>query len=470
MTEIPQIELALKVVILVSVLLGFVAIGLFKKIRALSKDKTKLEEQFKDVIDIEKECEAVRNQLQEDKENLLSEQKTLENAISKTKSDYSEKKSIYDKLVRQVAIYNDEIQLVELGFYEPQFPFDSSERYKQAIKECKDEQKVFARCKTKYGAIHCYKEWTVEGSRAEGRKMTNRSIRLTARAFNNECDAAIANCRWNNVNKMAERIKKAFDVINDLNEPNVIVISQKYLNLKIKELYLTYEYHDKKQKEKEEQAEIRAQMREEAKREAELNKAQEEAAKEEKRYSKALEKARAEAKTASGVKLAVLEEQITQLQQELGEAEAKKERAKSMAEQTRQGHVYIISNIGSFGDHVYKIGMTRRLEPMDRVKELGDASVPFTFDVHAMIHTDDAPALEKALHAKFDSKRLNLVNRRKEFFNVTLGEIKDVVYDHLDDVDFVETAVARDYVESVAIRAKETVINDEFEFEFAESI
>lgn len=124
-----------------------------------------------------------------------------------------------------------------------------------------------------------------------------------------------------------------------------------------------------------------------------------------------------------------------------------------MAEQTKQGHVYIISNIGSFGENVYKIGMTRRLEPNDRVSELGSASVPFVFDIHAMIHTNNAPELEKRLHDRFDNYRLNMKNKRKEFFNVELSEIKKAVTEYTSlDIEFIETAVAQDYYESQAIK------------------
>ena len=147
-----------------------------------------------------------------------------------------------------------------------------------------------------------------------------------------------------------------------------------------------------------------------------------------------------------------MEQRIAILEQQLAEAEAKEERAKSMAEQTRKGHVYVISNIGSFGEDVYKIGLTRRLEPMDRVKELGDASVPFPFDVHAMIYTDDAPALETALHREFHSQRVNAVNIRKEFFSVDLEEIKDAVEKIAGvDAEFKMTALAEDYYESLRL-------------------
>ncbi len=115
----------------------------------------------------------------------------------------------------------------------------------------------------------------------------------------------------------------------------------------------------------------------------------------------------------------------------------------------RAGYVYIISNIGSFGENVYKIGMTRRLDPMERVDELGDASVPFKFDVHAMIFSDDAPALETALHHAFANKKVNMINGRREFFYVTIDEIEEVVKANYDkSVEFMRVPQAEQYRES----------------------
>jgi len=213
---------------------------------------------------------------------------------------------------------------------------------------------------------------------------------------------------------------------------------------------LTHEYKEKKQQEKEEQAEIRRQMREEAKLEEEM----EQAIKEESKYQQLLEKAKLETEKVTGVKLDKLQEKIKSLSEELKQAHEKSERAKSMAEQTKSGHVYVISNIGSFGENVYKIGMTRRLDPNDRVKELGDASVPFVFDIHAMIYSENAPELENRLHKLFDPRRLNLVNTRKEFFNVTLDIIKNEVASLHPEAEFIETAEARQFRETKAIRAQ----------------
>lgn len=452
------------------------------------EEVAKYREKYAKVIDLEAECEQIKKQLESDKKEIEDkERQTLreielkrdevvanrqleEQQIEDLKSDYKTKKATYDSLTHQIAIFSEDIELIELGFYEPKFDFDASEVFKEEIIKCKEVQKVLLKINSASGAIYCSREWTVNGSRSEGKKMTHKSIRLTARAFNNECEAAIANCTWKNVTKMEERIKKAFAAINKLNEPNAIHITEFYLIEKLKELQLTYEYREKKQREKEEQAEIKAQMREEAKVEAEIKKAEEEAIKEEKRYHKALEAARKELEKASDELKAELEKQIVHLQANLEEAEKKHQRAQSMAEQTKQGHVYIISNIGSFGDDVYKIGMTRRLEPMDRVRELGDASVPFTFDVHAMIHTDDAPMLEKKLHDRFDSQRLNMINRRKEFFGVSLEEIKCAVNDFTgQSVEFIETAVAQDYYETQAMNKQRLVREGKLNQELSQS-
>ena len=373
------------------------------------------------------------------------EKEKIDKTITDLKQSYKEKKIIFDKLLKQVAIYDEEIELAELGFYKTHFDFDTSEKYKEEITKVKSLQKEMISEKT---AIYATTEWTVEGSKAKGRTMSNRGIRLTARAFNNECDSATSNVAWNNIERMEQRIIKAFEAINKLNESNHIVIEYDYLELKIKELKLTHEYKEKKHDEKEEQAEIRRQMREEAKLQQEAEKAQ----KDEEKYQKLLDKAKDEAEKASGEKLNKLQESIKSLNLDLEEAHAKNERAKSMAQQTKSGHVYVISNIGSFGEDVYKIGMTRRLEPLDRVKELGDASVPFIFDVHAMIYSDDAPALENSLHKLFDSQRVNLVNSRKEFFKVTLEEIEIQAKKTSNNVEFIKTAEAKDYTESKAIR------------------
>jgi hypothetical protein len=199
---------------------------------------------------------------------------------------------------------------------------------------------------------------------------------------------------------------------------------------------------------------IQEELREEEKAKREFEQAQKEAEKEEVNYQKALNKARKEIELVTGEKQEELRAQIEKLEQELKEAQEKKERALSMAQQTKRGHVYIISNIGSFGENVYKIGMTRRLEPEDRVRELGDASVPFQFDIHAMIYSDEAPTLEHELHKAFTNKKVNMLNYRKEFFNVTLDEIEQQVRQIGLNAEFSRLPEAMEYRETLAILDK----------------
>ncbi len=192
-------------------------------------------------------------------------------------------------------------------------------------------------------------------------------------------------------------------------------------------------------------------MREEERVRREIEKAQADAEKEERQYEAALARARRELKESGDQKRAELEEKIAKLQERLDGAHTAKERAVSRAQMTKSGHVYIVSNIGSFGENVYKIGLTRRLEPADRIRELGDASVPFPFDVHAMIFSEDAPELEQTLHRAFDDRRVNLVNTRKEFFAVSLSEIESAAQEH-GTVEFTLAAEAEEYRKTQALR------------------
>lgn len=211
---------------------------------------------------------------------------------------------------------------------------------------------------------------------------------------------------------------------------------------------LVYEYKAKIQEEKEIQAELRRQEREEE----QLKKEAERALKEEQKLQELLNKVQQKVLHATGDELEKLQTEILQLGNELREIQREHDRVKAMAQQTKLGYVYVISNIGSFGKDVYKIGMTRRLDPMDRVRELGDASVPFYFDVHAMIFSEDAPALEAQIQRVFADRRLNLVNYRKEFFNVTLDEIKEVVSEFNNKVEFIDEVEAKEYTETLRVR------------------
>ena len=343
--------------------------------------------------------------------------------------------------------YSAEENIVACGHYKPAYDFSNSEEYKDAIDEVRERQRGMLKNDT---AATCAQTWKINGSEAEGKKATKRNLQLLLRAFNGECDAIVANVSWNNIDRMIDRIGAAFRAVNKLGESYQCSLSTVYCDLKMRELRLAFEYAVKRQKEKDEQREMRVRMRDEEKSRREMEDALKQSAADERSASLALEKARAEVSLASGDKEAALNDKIGQLEAQLAEALANKERALSRAQQTRSGHVYIISNIGSFGETVFKIGMTRRLDPYDRVDELGDASVPFDFDVHGMIYTDDAPEMESKLHQHFDNHRVNLVNERKEFFYSTIDEINFAVQRLGATVVLTKLAEAREYRETVA--------------------
>ncbi|EHV5554768.1 GIY-YIG nuclease family protein [Vibrio parahaemolyticus] len=206
---------------------------------------------------------------------------------------------------------------------------------------------------------------------------------------------------------------------------------------------------EKAQEVKEEQAELKRQMREEKQRQDELERRQREAKEEELRLAEQQRLIEEALLAAEGQYKEELERQRFELEQQIQDVHSQYERAKSMAQLTKQGHVYVISNVGSFGENVFKIGMTRRLEPIERVKELGDASVPFEFDIHAMISCDDAPALESALHNELDHFRVNKVNRRKEFFSVSIQTIIESVERNHGTVEYVVDPIALQYYQSL---------------------
>jgi hypothetical protein len=415
-----------------------------------SKDFKYNFERFKNVTNIDKEVKKVDNELRDRRnkfEKFLVECSKRENEL---KSSYSQKRTIFEKLIREINILEEHTEILSYGLYEPHFDFDTPERYKIEIQNTKEKQKEMIRSKK---AATCQQEWEVSGSKKEGKKMTDRTIKLMLRAFNNECDSAVLKVRWNNVLKMRERAAKAYEAINKLGEPVAIEISPKYLELKLAEISLTHEYQEKLQAQKEEQRKIREQMREEEKVRREVEKAIEDAIREETMYKKALEKARQEMESAQGDRLERLKEKMAILETQLKEAEEKGKRAQSMAEKTKSGHVYIISNIGSFGENVYKIGLTRRLEPEERVRELGDASVPFAFDIHGMVYSENAPELENKFHKHFSNKQVNLVNPRKEFFDISLGEIEECAKLNGISVEFTKLAEAKEYRETIAMKS-----------------
>lgn len=355
-----------------------------------------------------------------------------------------------EELMGDIDLYSRLDEYTSHGHFEmPQYLYETSTRFSEEIKEVRLQQKNMIKNKT---AITFPDSTVISNNKSFNSKILNGQVKLMLTAFNIECDLLIGKVSPSSFGRTLERMEKLANTLEKSAAALECGFDINYIELKFEECKLQYQYILKKQEEIAEQKLIKEQIREEQRAIKEFEKAIADAEKEEKMYRNLLDKAQQELSKATEKNRSEMEQRIAILEQQLAEAEAKEERAKSMAEQTRKGHVYVISNIGSFGEDVYKIGLTRRLEPMDRVKELGDASVPFPFDVHAMIYADDAPALEAALHREFNSKRVNAVNLRKEFFNVDLTSIQEAVEKIVGiEAEFKMTALAEDYYESLRL-------------------
>lgn len=420
------------------------------QIAALQEENEQLKElitpEMQDAIALQKRIQELESVLSSKSQEIDGLDATIQ---SKKQSVDSLDSTIASKH-NEIVTLDDELLVQECGLYEPIYSFANALGYKEKLTAIRAKQKELVKSKK---AVTGNPNWTVNGSKAQGKKMITDIQKLLLRAFNGECDELVGKVKYSNLAASINKINKSAETISKLGVTMGISLTTAYLNLKIQELQLAYEYQVKKQLEKEEIREARARAREEAKLQREIAEQRRKAEKEENHYERAL----------SDLKKQLLnspeDPDLLEKKKQLEETLAKIE--KSLADldyreaNQRAGYVYIISNIGAFGKNVYKIGMTRRLDPQDRVDELGDASVPFKFDVHAMIFSDDAPALETALHRAFEDKKVNMVNTRREFFNVTLDEIKQVVKNNFDKtVEFVDVADAEQYRISQKMRAQ----------------
>ena len=386
--------------------------------------------------------------LQRKIEELQNEISTKENEIASLSSDISKKNneinSLNDTIHKkhsEISWMDDEIIVQEFGLYQPHYDFASALDYKEELAKIRAKQKELIKNKN---AVSGSTEWTVNGSVSKGKKMVSDTQKLLMRAFNSECDDLISRVKYTNFDATLDRIYKSAEAISKLGTIMSISITQPYLNAKVKELRLAFEYQQKKQEEKEAQKAARAEMREAARLQKEIEAQRKKIEKEQTHYQTAYDHLLHQIEQNPGN--ADLLKKKDELENQLNDIDKAMKDIDYREANQRAGYVYVISNIGAFGPNVYKIGMTRRLDPQDRVDELGDASVPFNFDVHAMIFSDDAPALEAALHRAFEDRKLNMVNTRREFFNVTLDEIKEVIKKSFDKtVEFIDVPDAEQY-------------------------
>ena len=287
-------------------------------------------------------------------------------------------------------------------------------------------------------------------------KEANSATKKILRCFNAECESIFGSVTLKNIDSSRDKISRAYETENSIFSDIGVAISQKFFESKLDELGLIYSYIQAEEEEKEQRKAIREQMVEEEKVRREIERQKQKIEKEEAQFSSEIKKLMGYmSKSKDDVEKQLYIDKIKELEEKLAALQKDKEDVLNREQNTRAGFVYIISNIGAFGEDVYKIGMTRRLDPMDRISELSSASVPFPFDVHAMIFSDDAPALETILHNYFDKARVNKVNPRKEFFKISLEEIKKVVLEnHNSTVKFIDIPDATEYRETLKLLEK----------------
>ena len=294
-------------------------------------------------------------------------------------------------------------------------------------------------------------------SSTESKKEINNNVKQLLRCFNSECDNILLNISAKNIDSMRNKISKCFESLNKIFETDGMQLSKKALEIKLEELNLVYTYELKREQEREQQRAIKEQMIEEEKVRREIEKQKAKLEKDQAQMTNEVNKLMSYLQKAQNdIERQLYADKIKELEDKVKELEAEKEKVQEREANALAGFVYVISNIGSFGEDIYKIGMTRRLEPMDRIKELSSASVPFEFDVHAMIFADNAPELENTLHKYFEKQSVNRVNLRKEFFHVSLEEIEKVVRENYNNTaQFTKIPVATEYRQTLSILESE---------------
>ena len=325
----------------------------------------------------------------------------LENEIAQTKASLIETQEI--------------AMLQEVGVYQYTSVLDTASGYSEKIAEIRSSIKE--RNIANGGAIRAAQGWTVNGSTAEGSKMVKEFSKLMLRAYNGEVDDAIRTLKPFKLQAAVDRVNKVEQSIEKLGKTMQIEIDDSYHNLRVEEIRLTADFLAKKEEEKELQKEERLRLKEEEKAQKEFEREKEKLNKELQHHqavlSKADETGNLELQEEAKAKIAEVESSISGVEERVANI--------------RTGYVYVISNIGSFGERVLKIGLTRRIDPEERIQELSDASVPFKFDVHAIIFSVDAVSLEKQLHQELNEYRLNKVNPRKEFFSTSPAFVKELL-------------------------------------------
>lgn len=329
---------------------------------------------------------------------------------------------------------SDEAVLQEVGIYRYHHPLENAAEYQVKLKDIGTRLVEQIRGSL---AIEVASNFTFENSLARGAKLSADLAKLMLRAYNSEADNCIRSLRAGNVHTAKNRLDASRKAIMGLGAIMEMRVSDTYHNLRLEEIELTADWLMKKHEEREQQKEERARIREEKRVEKEFSEERERLSKEKLHLENAISA------------LADRGENAPELAERLAELNDAIEQNDYRLANIRSGYVYVISNRGAFGENVVKIGLTRRLDPQVRISELGGASVPFRFDVHALFFSEDAVTLENELHQHFQGKAVNSVNQRKEFFFASPSEVRDVLMEKVGNLlEFSEAAEALEYLQS----------------------
>lgn len=391
--------------------------------------------------DYKKKSEELDNIYSQKEKRLQTSYNEREDNLTKSISELLEKRK---EISAEIASLESDALIAHYNFSD--YDGLTSEECKNKLTILKQEEKALLKSDK---ALHI----TSDGKKKE----INDNCKQILRCFNAECDNVLINLSVKNIDSMRNKISNSFESLNKIFGVDGISMNNQLLEMKLEELNLTYTFTLKREQEKEQQKAIKEQMMEEEKIRREIERQKQKIEKDQNQFHNEINKLMSYVqKTQSDVEKQLYIDKIKELESKLSALEKEKENVLEREANARAGFVYVISNIGSFGDGIYKIGMTRRLEPMDRIKELSSASVPFDFDVHAMIFSDNAPELENILHKKFEKQSVNRVNLRKEFFKVSLEEIEQVVKENFNNtVKFTKVPVATEYRQTMEILSSE---------------
>lgn len=394
---------------------------------------------------LEAKLEKLNNQIEE-KKGLLSEltkQLKIANEVSSLDKELEKRKEELQDVKSRLAIMNDDVGLQEFGFFERQYKFSDSVHYKAELDDLRLQQKQLVK-DGRAGVITS--PLAFNNSVKKGEAIQKQLIKAAIRGFNGESDALLTKVTPGNLENKKKALQKAFEQLNKIYERNFVKLTNQYLELKAKELQLAVEYDLQKQEEKELLREQRAQEKEDRKLQAEIAAKRKKLEKDRMHFKQMLDNVEALMKSASEEEKEKLKLQLSEYQNKLSELDEIEEDIDYREGHASAGYVYVISNIGSFGEDVYKIGVTRRLEPLERIRELSSASVPFQFDVHALVFSEEAFALETELHNQLAEFKVNKVNGRKEYFRVPFDRIKEILSAHKElAIELTEKAEAFEY-------------------------